>query len=522
MSPIILAVDAGTSVMKAVAFDVAGQVHAVHQKRNDYAEPRPGFVEQDMARTGQDLFEVLSGLIARLEAQGQSAAIAAITLTGQGDGTWLIDEDGEPVGPALLWLDARAGTIAERLRASPAGHAAFARTGTGLAACQQSNQLLWLLEHAPERVARAATAMHCKDWLYFLLTGIRATDPAEAGFTFGNWRTRDYDEETISVVGLSAQRRLLPPVVDGLSTHHGLSRTAADRLGLKQGLPVVLGALDIICAALGAGLYGSGQPVGLSIIGSTGIHMRLAERLDAVRPSADGNGYCMPFAQPGTVVQMQSNMAATINIDWVVDLAAEAVALAGTQAPRSSLLASLDAAAGTAPPGMAVFHPYISTAGERGPFTDITARAGLNGFARSLGLGGIMRAVYEGLGFAARDCHAAMGDVPEMIHLVGGGARSAVLRRIVAAVLGRPVRTVAEVEAGALGAAMIALVSLGIEPSLAKAVQGCVVPRLGPPEPPDLALSAFYDESFSHYRGLVSALPGFWHARQALEERYGD
>ena len=108
MSPIILAVDAGTSVMKAVAFDVAEQVHVVHQKRNDYAEPRPGFVEQDMARTGQDLFEVLSGLIARLEAQGQSAAIAAITLTGQGDGTWLVDEDGEPVGPALLWLDARA------------------------------------------------------------------------------------------------------------------------------------------------------------------------------------------------------------------------------------------------------------------------------------------------------------------------------------------------------------------------------------------------------------------------------
>jgi len=364
--------------------------------------------------------------------------------------------------------------------------------------------------------------MHCKDWLYFLLTGMRATDPAEAGFTFGNWRTRDYDEETIAAVGLSGYRRLLPPVVDGLSTHHGLSRTAAERLGLKPGLPVVLGALDIICAALGAGLYGSERAVGLSIIGSTGIHMRLAEQLDAVQPSADGNGYCIPFAQPGTVVQMQSNMAATINIDWVVDLAAEAVALAGAKPARSSLLASLDAAAGMARPGMAVFHPYISTAGERGPFTDITARAGLNGFARGLGLGGIMRAVYEGLSFAARDCHAAMGGVPEMIHVVGGGARSAVLRRIVASVLGRPVRTVAEVEAGALGATMIALVSLGLVPSLAEAVRCCVVPRLGPPELPDPSLAALYDEAFSLYRGLVSALPGFWRARQALEERYGD
>lgn len=515
---VIIAVDAGTSVMKAVAFDTAGQPRALRQRRNDYAEPRPGFVEQDMARTGEDLFAVLGELVAALEAAGEPATIAGIALTGQGDGTWLVDAEGEPVGPAMLWLDARAGAIVDEMRSAAQGRAAFARTGTGLAACQQSGQLLWLARHQPERLARAATAMHCKDWLYFLLTGIRATDPSEAGFTFGNYRTRAYDDETIEAVGLTPWRHLLPDIVDGMTTHHGLSPTAAQRLGLPAGLPIVLASLDITCCALGAGLYGNGL-AGMSVVGSTGIHMRLARSADEVAPCAAGTGYCMPFPIAGVVAQMQSNMAATINIDWVLDLAAEGARLAGASAERAALLRALDQAAGSVPPASALYHPYISTAGERGPFNDTAARAQLGLFDRTLGLPGLLRAVYEGLGFAARDCYAAMGGAPPIIHLVGGGARSPVLRRIMAAALDRPVRALDDVEAGALGAAMMAMVSLGAVPSIAALVERWVQPRLGPPEPPDPDLARLYDRLFPLYRGIAAAMPDFWQKRQAMEMR---
>ena len=111
-----------------------------------------------------------------------TARVSAIAVTGQGDGTWLIDDDGRPVAPALLWLDSRAAKLVGGDPARPHTPRLYQRTGSGLNACQQGAQLAWFKTHAPECVSRAKTAFHCKDWLYFLLTGERATDPSEATF----------------------------------------------------------------------------------------------------------------------------------------------------------------------------------------------------------------------------------------------------------------------------------------------------------------------------------------------------
>src|SRR5439155_115886 len=71
---------------------------------------------------------------------------AALAVTGQGDGTWLIDAAGDPVAPAWLWLDARSGAIVDRLRHNGVGEKVAQFTGTGLSCSTQSGQLLWLLE----------------------------------------------------------------------------------------------------------------------------------------------------------------------------------------------------------------------------------------------------------------------------------------------------------------------------------------------------------------------------------------
>src|SRR5947208_3293232 len=74
----------------------------------------------------------------------------AIAVTGQGDGTWLIDRDGEPVAKGWLWLDARAAAIVEEIRARPEDRLRFEKTGSGLAACQQGSQLAFMKRKAPE------------------------------------------------------------------------------------------------------------------------------------------------------------------------------------------------------------------------------------------------------------------------------------------------------------------------------------------------------------------------------------
>ena len=505
---VIVGVDAGTSVIKAVAFDRDGVEIAAAGRSNQYANLPGGGVEQDMARTWDDTAAVLRDLAEHVP--DLAARVLALAVTGQGDGTWLMDAEGEPVAPAWLWLDSRAAGIVREFEDSGVRALTYRHTGCGMNACNQSAHLVWLKRHAPHVLARAATACHCKDWLYFKLTGERVTDTSEGTFTFGNFRTRAYVPEVLGALGLTAEQHLLPPMLEGSRVTHPLTAAAAAATGLPEGLPVALGYLDVLCAALGAGIYEPGRAIGCSIVGSTGMHMRFVPDAATLRLGPEPSGYTMPFPVPGSVTQMQSNMAATLNIDWVVDRAREAAELLGHPFDRKTTLATLDARVLEAEPAAALYHPYIHEAGERGPFVDVNARAQFTGLSVRTSFLDLVRAVYEGLAFAARDCYAAMGHLPEEIRLAGGAARSKALKTIIAAALDAPVRESSRQEAGAAGAAMMAAVAVGVFPDLAAATDRWVRPLLGDLVRPDPALAAIYAQAFPAYVATRMAMPPVW------------
>ena len=176
---LLLGIDAGTSVIKVVAFDLQGNQIAVAAKANHYEILPNGGVEQELKRTWADTLEVIRQILEKLDGH----QIVGIAVTGQGSGTWLIDEDGSPVGRGWLWLDARAADLVESYDKSSNARKRFELTGTGLAACDQGPQMLWMKKYQPEILKESATVFHCKDWLYFNLTGIRATDPTESVFS---------------------------------------------------------------------------------------------------------------------------------------------------------------------------------------------------------------------------------------------------------------------------------------------------------------------------------------------------
>jgi len=201
MKDIIIGIDAGTSVIKSIAFSLTGEQLAESAVSNTYVNLADGGVEQDPLRTWLDTVKTLKDLQQNIP--DLPDRLAAISVTGQGDGTWLIDKHGQPVGAGWLWLE----------------------------------------------LAQSAVAFHCKDWLYFNLTGERVTDPSEGCFTFGNFRTREYAEEILDMLELRDCAHLLPPMLDGVRTHHKLSAESASLLGLLQGTPVVLAYVDVLCTA---------------------------------------------------------------------------------------------------------------------------------------------------------------------------------------------------------------------------------------------------------------------------------
>lgn len=513
---LLIGVDAGTSVVKAVAFDLTGRQIAVASRPNRVLLGEGGAAEQDMDGTWADAAATLRALGERVPDLASRAV--ALSATGQGDGTWLVDAEGRPVGPAMLWLDARSSREVQALRDRPAAQAIAARTGNALTPSMQSAQLLWLQTHHPERLAQAASAMHCKDWLFFKATGVRATSPCEGVYTFGDYRSLAYDDETLALLGLSPLRRLLPPIVDGTRRHEPLTRAAAAETGLREGLPVVLPLMDVPLCVLGAGgvafdAGGALRRVGCSVLGSTGMHGWVTDDVSTIVPSNEA-GYTIAMPAPGLRVRLVSHMAATLNIDWLLNLLGSAVELAGGAAlPRAQMLERLDVMARSTAPGQAIYHPYIAESGERGPFVDAAARAQLSGFSIKLGIAGLTRAVFEGIALATRDCYVALGSVPEEIRLSGGAARSPTMRQLLASITGRPVRVSNREECGAAGAAIMAAISIGCYAGMREMLPQWVDAYLDEAvTAPDPRETSFYDQIYQQFREMTQRARGPWRA----------
>ena len=373
-----------------------------------------------------------------------------------------------------------------------------------------------MLATTPELVAAAEVALHPKDWLYLNLTGIRATDPSEACFTFGDFRTRSYSDEVIEALGLTGEKRLLPPILDGSMQTHPLTAEAARATGLPQGLPVSLGYVDVVCTAVGAGVV-TDTPAACSIIGSTGMHMR-AMPLDEVQLNRERTGYVMCLPIPGMVAAMQSNMAATLNIDWALSLAGDLIAEFAPRPDRAELIRRIDGWMAQSTPGALIYHPYISDAGERGPFVNPAARASLIGLNSGHRFADVIRAVIEGVGLAAHDCFDAMGPMPSELRLTGGAARSDALRTVLSAAVGAPTRISSREEAGAAGVAMMAAVANGIYPDMMACIADWVTPALGAARPNDPDLTKVYARRHGDYRAARLALEPIWNAQSTAQE----
>src|SRR5690606_28564641 len=190
--------------------------------------------------------------------------------------------------------------------------------------------------------------------------------------TFGNFRNRQYDDTVIEALGLGRRRSLLPEIIDGTEVTHPLTEDAAAATGLKAGTPVSLGYVDMAMTALGAGVLGGKGDAACSIVGSTGVHMR-ARPAEKVHLNAEGTGYVIALPVPGIVTQVQTNMATTLNLDWILGIAGDVMGDFGRDVRHADLVARIDGWLAASRPGQILYHPYISEAGERGPFVNANA-----------------------------------------------------------------------------------------------------------------------------------------------------
>ena len=247
----MLGLDSGSTATKAVIFDTAGRTVAVGSRRVEQRQPRPRHVERDM----QETWAAASGAIRdALELSHVPAdAIAAVGVTGNGDGLYLVDHDGAPLGPGILSLDSRAFDVREQWRKTGVLQQALELTGQQPYPYAAVSLLKWIQVNEPERYAKIGHVLFCKDWLRLCLTGVPATDPTEASSSFTNVRTQQYSADVLDLYGLASIGRALPQIVSSTAIAGHVTSQAAAQTGLKEGTPVACGLHDVTSSAVGMG-----------------------------------------------------------------------------------------------------------------------------------------------------------------------------------------------------------------------------------------------------------------------------
>ncbi|MGW1954795.1 FGGY family carbohydrate kinase [Streptomyces sp. NPDC001920] len=427
-------IDVGTSTVKAAAFDHTGRELAVASRPVDLTL-HDGVVEQDMDEVYGAVVAVLAEVTARVPEPVELAG-----LTGQGDGVWLVDAEGRPVRPAASWMDGRAHELLARWLADGTFETVFRRTGSAMFPGCPGPLLAWLDSREPKALDAAKAALYCKDMVFQRLTGAGpATDVSDASMPFLDPRTRTYDNRVVELLGLTRRRGLLAPVSDPIAT----ARTRGE--GLPPGTRISNGPYDLPACALGAGVTSPGD--GLLIVGTCLASLVATTDLDLTGEPA---GLYISTDRPGYWLRAMPAMVGTAALDWVLS----------TTGVRHEEVDGLLAETPPGAHGVRVL-PYFAPSGERAPFVEPRLRAELTGVCLESTKADLIRATCEGIGFAARHCLEAAG-LTGSLAVCGGGTRSPAWMRLLADVLGRPLRVV-EGEVGARGAVLAAASRFGLD-----------------------------------------------------------
>ncbi|MEP0322190.1 xylulokinase [Bauldia litoralis] len=475
----LIGIDIGTGAIKAVLMDLDGNPLATFARPYPTARPRPGHVEQDARDWMKGVLAALDGFAKANDLGG----LVGIGLSSQVNTHVFVDGKAEPLLPAMVWQDGRCGEDAAALDARVTAEQKTAWFG-GPMPIDASHALARIAHVArlrPDLYARTRHVLLPKDFCALKLTGSVATDPiAAVGLVNGDLA---YVDELLDLVPGARER--LPPLAD--FTH----RVGTVRSGWPcAGAPVFVGAMDAWAGMFGVGVTRQHDAMYLS--GTSEVLGVLSQ--DRV-PTP---GVIVFPTYKGITLHVAPTQSGGASLAWLSTLL-------GRDLDELSMLV-----AGTPPsPSVPVFLPHLQ--GERAPLWDLSSRGVFARVDAGTGPGQLSRSVMEGVALSARLAFEATersaGFTAERLNIGGGGARSDTWCQIRADAFGKVMRRVRVLDAGTLGAAIIAGLGAGAMPSLEAAVDRLVTfERDFEPSP---RMRGYYDAKFGKYQDLYADLKPF-------------
>ncbi|HET6488041.1 MAG TPA: FGGY-family carbohydrate kinase [Spirochaetia bacterium] len=474
----LLVFDVGTTALKGALFTRGGQMHGRAERPLALIPSADPLVQEcDALEWVSALREVVAELLgARADRSGGriEGPIQAVVVSGNGPTLVAVDGSGQPVAPAMTWMDRR-GTEEAAIVSRKAGGPVDATFYLPKA--------LWLFRNRPDLYERTTHFLPCPEFLSFLMTGEALTFLPAPQFARYIW-----GPSLIAAVGMDPTR--FPPFVSCGTKIGSVTETGEARLGIPRGVPVVAGGPDFVVSLLGTATVRTGRAC---------IRSGTSEGVNVVWPTAIADPRLLSL---GHVIPGLFNISGSIStsgkaLEWFRRLTGE------TRLAYEEIFRRIE----EVPPGARglLFLPYLT--GERAPLWDASARGAFLGLSLSHGLPEMTRAVAESTGFAIRDVMEVMtedGLSIRDLRITGTPSRSPVWNQIKADITGHPILAPAILDSDLAGDASLALFALGDYPSLVDASEAIV--SMGTTYEPRSQYRSRYDELFSAYRQAYQGL----------------
>ncbi|HKL74581.1 MAG TPA: xylulokinase [Halanaerobiales bacterium] len=500
---IVLGIDLGTSAVKILAVNQKGEV--IDSQEKEYEIIRDGVkVEQKP----EDWWQAVKKGIKDLEIDKNR--VKGIGMSGQLNGLVLVDKKGNPLRNAIIWLDRRASKQARYLNKEYGDlikDYSFSQAGP----IYNLSKLQWLKENEKETLKNTYKILFAKDYITYKLTDEFVTDVSDAGAALMlDLEKRDWANEILEkIIDLDK----LPELHESVDLIGSLTSEMAEKLGLKEGIPVVAGAGDMAALSLGTGVVRENKAC--ATIGTAG---HVAAYLPQLPKKCDDRVWVMAHAIPGKYFWHGLVMTGGYSLKWFLEnLGQLEKEKAGDQSPYQLLMEGLE----DVTPGSngLIYLPFLD--GAATPYQNPEARAGFIGLTSNHSKKEMIRAVLEGVAYNFRDSFEIIDPDQEIKEImVGeGGSKNLIWPQIMADVMGRDARLLSELNSSALGASMLAGVGSEVWSDFEEADQKLIKSKQS------IKYSQknhqFYNKSYQIYQKIYNSLEDSFQELAELENKGG-
>ena len=500
MPKYLLGIDNGCTLSKAALYDLKGRCISVSSYKTKLIIPQYGFIERDMVELWNANVNVIKNIIS--ESCIDPKEIVGISITGHGNGVYLVGENGEPVYNGIISTDSRAKDYIKKWYQDGTFEKVFPKTIQSIWAGQPVAILAWFKEHNPNILKKIKWIFMCKDYIRYCLTGEAFAEITDiSGTNLMNISDLKYDEELLQDFGLEDIICKLPPIRYSSDICGYVTKKAADLTGLEEGIPIAGGLFDIDACAIATGVINTDK---FCIVAGTWSINEFVTRKPIMSKDLFSNTI---FCIPGYWLVLEGSPTSASNLEWfVTQFFGEENRLAKKKGV--SIYTICDKMVLNIKPedNDLIFMPFLF-----GSNVNVNARAcfiGLNGLHTKAN---ILRSVYEGIVFSHLyhiEKLLSFRDKPRSISISGRASRSKAWVQIFADIIQIPIEVTCGTELGTLGAAICSGIATGKFTSYSNAVQSMV--RISYICEPDIECMKIYKKKYQLYKKAIELLDPLW------------